>query len=63
MAQDPRPVFPHRHNPDGTIDSICTRCFATVATEARESDLKKAEDAHVCSELDLMRLSWPTNDL
>ena len=57
MAQSPILVFPHRFNSDGTIDSICSRCFATVATEGKESDLKEAEDAHVCSDADLYRAS------
>lgn len=51
MAQSPRVMFPHRRNLDGTIDSICTMCFATVATKGHESDLKAAEDAHLCSGL------------
>jgi len=61
MAQFPQ--FPHRQNADGTFDSICAQCFTTVATADRESDLKKAEDAHICSELDLIRLSSPPHEL
>jgi hypothetical protein len=41
-------TFPHRQNPDGSFDSICTECFATVATEATEDALKAAEIAHDC---------------
>jgi hypothetical protein len=59
MAQSPRPMFPHRHNPDGTIDSICIRCFATIATEYDEADLRKVEEAHICSGLDLGRILYP----
>jgi hypothetical protein len=30
--------FPHRHNRDGTYDSICTACFATIAS-VRDEEL------------------------
>jgi hypothetical protein len=40
--------FKYRHNPDGSVDSICLVCFATVATCAREDDLVKGERIHVC---------------
>ena len=41
--------FPHRCNKDGTIDSICPRCFATIGTSTWEADLEKMEAAHMCS--------------
>jgi hypothetical protein len=41
-------MYPHRINQDGTIDSICTRCYATVGTSKTEDDLKRMETAHVC---------------
>ena len=31
--------FAHRFNPDGTVDSICPRCFVTVDSAAKELDL------------------------
>jgi hypothetical protein len=40
--------FAHRSNKDGTIDSICPICFATVATARNEAALKMAEIKHVC---------------
>lgn len=40
--------FPHRTNPDGTIDSICPHCFATIGTSTWEADLESIEAAHVC---------------
>ncbi len=49
--------FPHRHNPDGGIDSICTACFATVATSFDESKLLVIESAHIC---DPASLYWMT---
>jgi hypothetical protein len=41
-------LFPHRTNPDGTIDSICPRCFATIGTFMCEADLERMEVAHIC---------------
>jgi len=49
--------FPHRHNPEGTHDSICTRCLATVATARLETDLALYESCHVCQPLDLYRMT------
>jgi hypothetical protein len=40
--------FPHRLNDDGTIDSICDSCFATVATATVEADLESLEATHLC---------------
>lgn len=40
--------FVRRANTDGTTDSICTRCFATVATSLWEIDLDRAEQSHAC---------------
>jgi hypothetical protein len=44
----PRPAFPHRHNRDGSYDSICVKCFATIATERIEEMLAESEQKHVC---------------
>jgi hypothetical protein len=40
--------YPHRRNRDGSVDSICPICIATIARSHREADLKRAEIAHVC---------------
>ena len=40
--------FSHRRNKDGTIDSICTRCYMTVGTALNESELPKIEHSHTC---------------
>jgi hypothetical protein len=47
--------YPRRTNPDGTIDSICPRCYVTIGTSVEKADLKRLEDAHVC---DPARLSY-----
>ena len=40
--------FCHRSNKDGTIDSICTRCYLTVGTALNESELPEIEHSHTC---------------
>ena len=55
MPRTFRPSFPHRRNTDGTHDSICTRCFVTVATVVNESELTGHESAHVCKPMNLYR--------
>jgi hypothetical protein len=41
--------FFHRTNADCTIDSICSRCFMTIATGNSHDDLIGAEAAHDCT--------------
>jgi hypothetical protein len=40
--------FAHRHNADGTYDSICLKCYATAARAKKEESLSSPESAHVC---------------
>jgi hypothetical protein len=47
MADNPT-LFPHRRNEDGSYDSICPTCFATVAQSNAEGGLAQNEAAHVC---------------
>lgn len=44
-------TFRHRHNRDGTWDSICMKCYLTVETVTQENDLAGAERSHDCAEL------------
>ena len=53
MAQAARTSFPHWQNRDGSVDSICTECFRTVATAAAEAELTAAENAHNCQGFNL----------
>jgi len=57
-----RPSFPHRYNSDGSYDSICTVCLATIATAQNEWELARYESAHVCEPLDLYRMSQVGRD-
>jgi hypothetical protein len=41
------PFFPHRRNRDGSYDSICLTCFATVGSGTHE-ELVKYDKEHVC---------------
>ena len=47
------PKFAHRENANGTFDSICLRCFRTVATARSESALREKEQQHACDLEDL----------
>jgi hypothetical protein len=40
--------FAHRRNPDKSIDSICTVCFQTIASEDLEGKLIAHERSHTC---------------
>jgi len=48
--------FPHRVNSDGSYDSICTDCLATIATVEDESELAGHEQAHTCNPIRLYQL-------
>ena len=47
--------FAHRHNSDGSYDSICFKCYATAATARKEEALSSPESAHVCDPIALYR--------
>jgi hypothetical protein len=47
--------FVHRSNQDGTIDSICRDCFATVHTAVWEAELEQAERDHRCDPMQVER--------
>lgn len=40
--------FAHRRNSDASIDSICTTCFQTIASEDCEDKLIAHEERHAC---------------
>jgi hypothetical protein len=48
MAFQMAPFFPHRRNKDGSFNSICLKCFATVASHMTEEELKEQDKKHVC---------------
>lgn len=40
--------FAHQWNADGTLDSICLKCFITVDRGNEEEDLDVSEYIHAC---------------
>jgi hypothetical protein len=40
--------YKHRQNEDGSWDSICLGCYATVAQADHEPDLQDNESKHDC---------------
>ena len=42
--------YPRRPNKDGSFDSICPRCFATVATANDAASLDDHNRKHVCED-------------
>jgi hypothetical protein len=49
MNHQTSPRYAHRPNNDGSYDSICTACFATVASVSDEAELMRHEQSHVCN--------------
>jgi hypothetical protein len=42
------PTFTRRRNGDSSIDSICTKCFATIASAGSAEELVAYEEKHIC---------------
>ena len=40
--------YPHRRKLDGSFDSICLNCLATIFTSRSETELEEHEKEHVC---------------
>jgi len=49
-------LYPHRFNPDGSYDSICTVCLITIASVSVESELARHEREHSCNPVRLYQL-------
>ena len=43
-----RPSFLRHVNANGTVDSVCRNCFATIATATKELELEEQERTHQC---------------
>ena len=54
--------FGHRANDDGTIDSICSQCFTTIASSSHESDLERCERSNSCNPDQLDRYGRKQSD-
>jgi hypothetical protein len=49
------PLFPRRRNLDGSYDSICLTCFATVANTSEVADLDVHDQNHICDPVVLLQ--------
>jgi hypothetical protein len=56
MSTHVNPKFPHRHNKDGSCESICTACLLTLAKRQDEDELLAFELTHVCDPIRLFQL-------
>lgn len=48
LSPDKSLAFTHRVNTNGTFDSFCSQCFASVAHRASLMQLELKEQKHVC---------------
>jgi hypothetical protein len=55
--------FPQRQNRDGSYDSICPRCFLTVAKGLSPRELDVEERIHICSPIDLATIRVAKDDI
>lgn len=49
-------TFVRKPTPHGVFESICAECFDSVAVSSEETELRRAENIHVCPGLDLGKL-------
>lgn len=54
------PFYPHRQNTNGSFDSICLKCFATVANANDVTELNSYEKKHICDESFLAERGVPS---
>jgi hypothetical protein len=50
-------AFLHRHNRNGSYDSICCACYLTAATACKESELHLYENSHSCDPIQLYEMT------
>jgi hypothetical protein len=43
-------LYSHRHNANGSYDSICLVCFATIATTQTKPEFAVYDEKHVCNQ-------------
>ena len=49
--------FERSHNEDGTHETTCMECLATIATVGSETELYQHELVHVCDPVNLNRMN------
>ena len=62
MSPTAKRRLPHRHNKNGSYDSICAICYMTIASKGIESELARLEAMHVCSPARLYEMNQATAD-
>jgi hypothetical protein len=62
MTDDPLPAFYHRKSNAESFDSICGKCFQTVAIRKTEEELKALRTFMFASRIALKPSSDPSND-
>ena len=50
--------FPHRHNRDGSYDSICLKCFATVSSGPTKWGRVELNKRHICNSSDMFQRAF-----
>jgi hypothetical protein len=48
LTMTPLVSFARRQNHDSSIDSICTKCYQTIASKSSAHDLDPMEQSHMC---------------
>jgi hypothetical protein len=52
------PAFARRRNQNSSVDSICTKCFLTIASASVEEGLVAHEEKHVCDPFGEFGAMW-----
>lgn len=50
--------FFHRRMSDSTIESVCMKCFQTIARGNNESEIREKEKTHSCVSLKELHQRW-----
>ena len=50
--------YPSRHNRDGSYDSICLKCFATVSSGPTKWGRVELNKRHICNSSDMFQRAF-----
>jgi hypothetical protein len=50
--------FFHRTMPDSTLESVCMKCFQTIARGKNEAEVMEIERVHSCTPLREVHRRW-----
>jgi hypothetical protein len=57
------PSFAKRRNSNRSIDSICTKCFLTVASVGSDEELVAHEEKHICDPFGAFSRTYASSEL